>query len=140
MTEPKLPNYKTKQLLGKAVNPSIFLTLIASVGNVYVEFQDMQKTMSEQKTQIHDLQLAKTSKDEDIKELVDSLRDRLREDSRTTWELRLAITSIQAEMRVRTHRGSNARLDDIEEETNTIMQRVENLPAPVTEPLSGLKF
>ena len=131
-----------KSALGKAVNPSLFLSLGLSIVNAYSQFQDMVKIQEIQKSQIIELQSDTESKTEALKNLVESTRERFKEDEKTLWEIKSALIALQTELQLREERGSvpRSRLNEARERTRDFVRRVDESPPATTEPLEGINF
>ena len=140
MNSPKAPPGKAKELLGKAVNPSILLSLIISTGNAYVEFQDMRKVMEANKAQIRDLEAENVRKTTELKELVEATRGRFKDNETMMWELRMAVAVLQAEARTHTPRlAARASSVELEQKMRDIAQRMDKVQ-PVDTPLKDVNF
>ena len=138
---------KTKTILGKAISPSLFLSLGISVVNTYTQFQDMVKIQESQKAQIQQLEQALKANNESSKALVDATRDRFKENERVAWESRSAIIALQTEMEIRsvsntTRRVPRVQLNDARLNSQASTQRLQDVqpPAPESEPLEGISF
>lgn len=140
MNSPKAPPGKAKELLGKAVNPSILLSLVVSSGNAYVEFQDMRKVMVANKAQIHDLEFDNVRKTTELKELVEATRTRFKDNETMMWELRTAVAVLQTEARTHSPQlAARAHNIALEQKMREIVQRMDDVQ-PVDAPLKDVNF
>ena len=144
------------KLLGKLSNPSVLLAIIAAATNLYVEYEQLKADVAEEKKARVELQAELDDTQSEMRELLDSARNRFRLVEGGLNDLQIGVTKVQTEIRIRhgaaepdggSSRPASRRrplsraeqLRILDQEADSALERVQTR-LPKDDPLAGIDF